>query len=42
MKQGDYIVEEFAKKILAKTKEAFQGENKYMPNKLVIEFFIKG
>ncbi|KAL6735273.1 hypothetical protein Aduo_005730 [Ancylostoma duodenale] len=42
MRQGKDSVGEFAKKILAKTKIAFQGEDKTVPNKLAIDFFIKG
>ncbi|EPB76327.1 hypothetical protein ANCCEY_04584 [Ancylostoma ceylanicum] len=42
MRQGRNLVGEFAKKSLTKTKVAFQGENKSVPNKVAIDFFIKG
>ncbi|KHJ89073.1 integrase core domain protein, partial [Oesophagostomum dentatum] len=42
MRQGKDSVADFAKKIVAKTKIAFQGEDKTIPAKLAIDFFIKG
>ncbi|EYC38798.1 hypothetical protein Y032_0694g1592 [Ancylostoma ceylanicum] len=42
LRQGKDSVGEFARKILAKTKVAFQGEDKSVPRKLAIDFFIKG
>ncbi|KAL6725577.1 hypothetical protein Aduo_007618 [Ancylostoma duodenale] len=40
-RQGKDSVGEFARKTLAKTKVAFQGEDKSVPRKLAIDFFTK-
>lgn len=42
LKQGKESIGEFARKVLAKTKVAFQGEDKNIPRKLAIDLFIKG
>lgn len=41
LRQSKGSIGEFARKIIAKTKVAFQAEDKNIPRKLVIEFFIK-
>ncbi|EPB78977.1 hypothetical protein ANCCEY_01932 [Ancylostoma ceylanicum] len=40
--QGRDTVGDFAKKVFAKTKVAFQGQNKNMITQLAIDFFVKG
>ena len=42
MREGKDFVGELVRKILAKTKVAFQGEHPGIPRKLAIDFFIKG
>ncbi|VDL74593.1 unnamed protein product [Nippostrongylus brasiliensis] len=42
LRQGKEPIADFAKKVKAKTKMAFQGEDPSIPDRLAIDFFIKG